>query len=80
MEVGGESIIMDPILGMFALISYMLFFLVACPIVITLILYRLFRSPQVLDIKEHSPLVLQGGELAETPTTITTNVPNLQEP
>ncbi len=80
MKVGGESSIMDPILGTLALISYVLFFLVVCPISITLIMYRLFRSPQLLDVKEPSPLVLQSGGLTHAPTTIATNVPGLKEP
>jgi hypothetical protein len=80
MKVGGESSIMDPMLGTFSLISYVLFFLVVCPLGITLILYRLFRSHQVLDVKEPSPLVLQSGDLADAPMTIATNVPGLKEP
>ncbi len=80
MKVGGESSIMDPILGTLSLISYVLFFLVVCPIGITLILYRLFGSPQLLDVKEPSPLVLQGGDLADAPMTIATNAPSQQEP
>ncbi len=80
MKVGGESSIMDPILGTLALISYVLFFLVVCPISITLIMYRLFRSPQLLDVKEPSPLVLQSGDLTDAPMTIATNVLGLKEP
>ena len=80
MKVGGESSIMDPIIGMLTLISYVLVFIVACPIGITLILYRLFDSPQVLDANEAPPLVLQSGDLADTPMTIAPNVPSLQEP
>jgi len=71
---------MDPILGVFSLISYVLFFLVVCPIGITLILYHLFSSPQVLDVKEPSPLVLQSVDLTDAPMTIATNVPGLKEP
>jgi hypothetical protein len=80
MKVGGESSIMDPIMGMLALIFYVLVFIVACPIGITLILYRLFDSPQVLDAKEAPPRVLQGGDRADTPMTLAPNVPGLQEP
>jgi hypothetical protein len=71
---------MDPILGMLALISYVLFFLVVCPIGITLIMYRLFSSSPVLDVKAPSPLVLQSEELTDAPITIATKVPGLQEP
>ena len=78
-ENGGEGSIMNPILGTLALISYVLFFLVVCPLGITLILYRLFRSPLVLDVKEASPLVLQGIELADAPIPVATNVPSLKE-
>lgn len=80
MKVGGESIIMDPILGVFSLISYVLVFLIVCPIGITLILYRLFSSPPVLDVREPSPLVLQSVDLADAPMTVATNVPGLNEP
>jgi hypothetical protein len=71
---------MDPISGTLALISYVLFFLVVCPIGITMILYRVFRSPQVLDVKEPSPLVLQSGDLVDAPMPIAANVPILKEP
>jgi hypothetical protein len=80
MKIGGESSITNPILGMFALISYVLFFLVVCPIGITLILYRLFGSPQMLDVKEPYPLVLQSVDLADAPMTVATNVLSLNEP
>ncbi len=80
MKVDGESSIMDPILGTFALISYVLFFLVVCPIGITLVLYRLFRSPQMLGVKEPYPLVLQSVDLADAPMTVATNVISLNEP
>jgi hypothetical protein len=75
----GENYIMDPIIGMFALITYVIVFFVACPIGITLILYQLFDSPRVLGVKKTSPFVLQGEALADTPMTIATNVTNLQE-
>ncbi len=80
MKLSGDSRIMDPIVGVFALASYVLFFLVVCPIGITLILYQLFRSPQVLDVREPSPLVLQSGGLADAPIPIAQNVPGLKEP
>jgi len=80
MKLSGDSRIMDPIVGVFALTSYVLFFLVVCPIGITLILYRLFRSPQALDVREPSPLVLRSGGLADAPIPIAQNVPGLKEP
>jgi hypothetical protein len=70
---------MDPIIGMLTLISYVLVFIVACPIGITLILYRLFDSPPMLDAKEAPPRVLQGGDLTNTPMTLAPNVQSLQE-
>jgi hypothetical protein len=75
----GEKYIMDPIIGMFALISYIVVFFVACPIGITLVLYQLFDSPRVLGVKKASPFVLQGEALADTSIIIATNVSNLQE-
>lgn len=80
MKLSGDSRIMDPIVGVSALTSYVLFFLVVCPISITLILYRLFRSPQALDVREPSPLVLQSGRLANAPIPIAQNVPGIKEP
>jgi hypothetical protein len=71
---------MDSIIGMLALISYVLVFIVGCPIGITLILYRLFDSPQVLDAKQAPPRVLQGGYRADTPMTLAPNVQGLQDP
>ena len=71
---------MDPILGTLALISYVLFFLVACPMCITFILFRLFGPPQVTDVKEAPPLVPPGGDLADTPMIKTTNFTKLLEP
>ncbi len=80
MEVGGENSIMEPIVGTFALISYVLFFLVVCPMCITFILYRLFGPPQVTEVKEAPPLILQGEDLADTPMIKTTNFAKLLEP
>ena len=79
-EVGGENNIMEPIVGIFALISFVLFFLVACPICITFILFRLFGPPKVTDVKEVPPLILQSEDLADTPMIQTTNFTKLLEP
>jgi hypothetical protein len=61
---------------MLALIFYVLVFIVACPIGITLFLYRVFDSPQVLDAKEAPPRRAR----ADTPMILAPNVQGLQEP
>ena len=80
MIADGENSIMEPIVGIFALISFVLFSLVVCPIGATLILFRLFGPPQVKDVKEAPPLVPQGGDLADTPMIKITNVTKVLEP
>ncbi len=67
-------------MGIFALTSFVLFFLVVCPMCITFILYRLFGPPKVTDVKEAPLLVPPSGDLVDTPMIQTKNNTRLLEP